>query len=281
VDAQGAAQFSDREITDSWITSIEVEQLIAEGWILNVREGYGWEEAFRMREYVGKLESLRVNAPDGPSGALGTMVKSIGNNSYGKTVESLDGMELLMSVERPVATARELETNGKRASWHPYHADDEQLENIWFRFREPGWREYHQPQLGAFITAHVRMLVRRAALLAPRDFLYADTDCVVFSRPVPLPVDPKKYGMWKLEASAAPYWLIAKKVYAQQDGDWSESHPRHAKGMNVKKLTRSHFQRWHEGLAPAQEQAQRSNFVAFCAGAPMFKSRSRVGQRFA
>ncbi len=280
VDAEGDAQFSEREITDTWLTNIEVDQLIAEGWILHVVEGYGWEETFSMREYVAKLEALRGSAVDGPSGALGTMVKSIGNNSYGKTVEALDGMELLMARERPEPDANDVEKNGKRASWHPYHADDEALENIWFRFREPGWREYHQPQLGAFITAHVRMLVRRAALLAPHEFLYADTDCVVFSRPVPLPVDPKKYGWWKCETAGAPYWLIAKKVYAQQAGDWGEKHPRHAKGMNVRRLTREHFKRWAEGLAPSQEQAQRSNFVAFCAGAPMFKRRERVGQRF-
>lgn len=266
IDSEGHAQFNDQEISDTWITSIEWEQLRAEGWLIDTLEGFGWEETFSMKDYVSKLEALRVTAPDGPSGALGTMVKSIGNNSYGKTVEMLDGMELLMSLEKP-------------EDFHSYQADDEQLENVWFKFREPQWREYHQPQLGAFITAHVRMLVRRAALLAPREWLYADTDCVVFSRPVKLPIDKLKYGYWKIEEEGEPYWMIAKKVYAKQAGDWGRKHARHAKGMNVRRLDRNHFKRWYEGLPPSQVQAQRVNFVQFVAGAEMFKNREKVGQR--
>lgn len=268
IDITGAAQFSDSVITDTWVTSIEWTQLRDEGWIIDTREGYGWEETFSMKDYVAKLEHLRTSAPDGPSGALGTMVKSVGNNSYGKTVEMLDGMEFLFAYDKP-------------KDFHPYHGDETQMENVWFRFKEPQWREYHQPQLGAFITAHVRMLVRRAALLAPQNFLYADTDCVVFDRPVSLPVDRLKYGFWKVEEAGERYWIITKKVYAKIEGSWDAKHARHAKGMNVKRLTKADFAAWAKGVAPRQRQLQRNNFVNFVTGGEMFKSREKVGQKFA
>lgn len=261
VDMQGDARFETREISETWLTSIETDQLRREGWRIEVIEGYAWEDAFSMREYVDKLERLRTSAVDGPNGALGTVVKSIGNNSYGKTVELLDGMELLLAKECP-------------EGFNDYLGDDEEgIANVWFKFKPPQWREYHQPQIGAFITAHVRMVVRRAALLAPEAFIYADTDCVVFDSPVDLPVDPKRYGYWKTEESGRDYWIITKKVYAAKDGSAS-----HAKGLNVKRLTTADFEGWFNGRSPRQRQVQRNNWLKVMMGAPMFNDREKVGQ---
>lgn len=267
IDANGTACFDAKEISDTWVTSIELAQLERERWRVKVAEGYAWENAFQMREYVNKLEALRMAAPDGPSGALGTMLKSLGNNSYGKTLEMLDGMELLLSLERPGEEFRE------------YQPDEDLLSNVWFRFKQPQWRDYHQPQIGAFITAHVRMEVRRAALLAPESFIYADTDCTVFDAPVDLPIDPKRYGYWKQEEQGEYFYMITKKVYASRAQD-EKGRPRvaHAKGLNVKRLTLADFERWHEGRPPIQEQVQRQSWLKVMGGAPMFVSREKTGQ---
>src|SRR5258706_6104845 len=95
------------------------------------------------------------------------------------------------------------------------------------------------------------MEVRRAALLAPGAWLYADTDCVMFSQAVALPVDPGQYGKWKLEAAGEPYLLIAKKVYSDILY-WGPiaTRTRHAKGMNVKKLPDDDFSAWYKGAWP-------------------------------
>lgn len=263
VNMEGEQAYSDREIADTWITSEELKQLRAEGWKIEEREAYGWEEGFQMREYVQKLEYLRMNAPDGPGGSLGTMVKSIGNNSYGKTVEMLDGLELLLSKEKP-------------EGFHEYQADDDLLSNVWFRFAEPHMREYHQPQIGAFITAHVRMVVRRAALANVAAFLYADTDCAVFDRAVKLPLDAKKYGFWKQEVAGDQYWLITKKVYGSHDGKTL-----HAKGLNVRRLSVADFAAWYAGRPPRQRQLQRNNWVKVMTGEPMFRVHEKDGQRLA
>lgn len=261
----GEAGTNAEALPETWITSLEYAQLRAEGWTLKIHESYFWDESFSMRSFVDELEQLRRDSPGGPAGAQGVMVKMIGNNAYGKTCEQLDGIELVMALKCP-------------EGFSPYQAETDELEYIWYRFGNPQFREYHQPQLGAFITAHVRMQVRRAILKAPDAWLYADTDCVAFDRPVKLDLDPVRYGAWKCEESGTEFWIIEKKVYARKDGAWDDKHARHAKGMNVRKLGRDDFRAWFEGRPPVQVQVQRQNFVKFIGGGPMFAERRKFGQ---
>lgn len=254
--------FTLNHIADTWLTSIEINQLKAEGWRFTVHESWCWEGSFSMREYVDKLELIRTTCEGGPSGPIGTVIKAVGNHSYGKTVERLEGMELLIAAECPQGFA-------------PYYADGfEPLPHVWHRFTEPRAKDYHQPHIGAFITAHVRMVVRRAALLNPQAWLYADTDCVVFSESVTgrLDIDPRRYGAWKLEEDGTPHLIIAKKVYhnlATGQG--------HAKGLNVKRLTGADYRAWYEGAPPVQDQVQRNNFVTVMQGAEMYREQTRRG----
>lgn len=261
-DSDGDAVFGLNRITDTWLTSLEYAQLKREGWTITVTDSYFWDESFSMKSYVAKLEQLRRESPGGPNGAQGLMVKAVGNNSYGKTVETLDGIELLLSQERP-------------EGFTEYQAETDELQHVWFRLNRPIPREYHQPQIGSFITAHVRMVVRRAALVKPDAWIYADTDCVVFSQPVELPVDPIQYGQWKLEVEGEPYRFIQKKVYAKIGGGDS-----HAKGMNVKRLSDADFEAWFNGVAPQQVQLHRNNFIKVMTGGPMFVTHSKVGEDF-
>jgi len=261
---RGRSVFALQEIGETWLTSIEINQLRAEGWKIEVKESWFWESGFRLKEYVDRLEFLRVGEGRNPKDAQGEMVKMIGNNSYGKTVEQLDGLDLIMGAEQP-------------EGYSPYPVDDEAadpgLEYVWYKIGEPMLREYHQPQIGAFITAQVRMVVRRAALQNPDAWLYADTDCVMFRAPVTLDVSATRYGAWKVEAEGDRYKIIAKKVYTSHDGV-----TKHAKGMNVKKLTGEDFDKWLSGVPPRQNQIQRQNFVKVISGFDMFIEREKVGE---
>ena len=201
-------------------------------------------------------------APGGPSGAEGLMIKAIGYNSYGKTAERHGGEEIVMSLTRPVG-------------YQAYHEDDPALGSIWCKNSNPLQRVYHCPQIAAFITSHVRMVVRRAILLNPSAWLYADTDCAMFSAPVALDIDPVRYGAWKIEEEGAPYRIINKKVY-HKIGD---KKIKHAKGMNIARLGEAAFKRWYEGNAPVQYQVQRQNFLNFLSAPDkMFKTRKRKGE---
>lgn len=251
----------------TWVTSIEYDQLKSEGWSIKVFESIYWDDSFSMTEYVNGLEKLRSTCDGGPSGPIGTMVKAVGNHSYGKTVEQLEHIEYLIASGLPIG-------------YLPYYGDNiDPLENIYYRFtplEQIKPKAYHKPQIGAFITAHVRMVVRRAALLSPDHWLYADTDCVIFSEDVTdkLDCDAKRYGAWKIEEQGSEYQIIAKKVYRNV-----ETNSLHAKGLNVKRLTPNDFDKWYAGDAPVQEQTQRNNFLMAMRGAEMYRKQIRSGTR--
>lgn len=252
------------KLTDTWLTSVEIEQLYAEGWSVRIVEGVVWEDSFRMTEFVDKLERLRMSDPQGPSGPLGTVCKSAANNCYGKTVERLDGAEFRVALEKPEGFSRSIP------------GAEESLPYLWYRIKKPILRPYHQPQIGAFITAYVRMVLRRAALIAPDAFIYGDTDCAAFSRPVDLPLDPKIYGKWKKELDGGEAFFITKKVYFLRD-DFEKN--KKAKGMHTDKLTWNDFMEWFDGRPPDQWQVQKQSFLRVMTGADMFVDRRKVGQR--
>lgn len=272
IDARGrlAAVFAAREVGDTWLTSSEVEQLRREGWRVDVREAWVWPEWFSMRDFVDRLETLRQTCDGGPSGPIGTMVKATGNHSYGKTAEQLSPLQFVIASECP-------------DDFVPFYGDETTpLDHVFYRIDEDAEaRAWHQPQIAAFITAHVRMVIRRAALLAPDAWLYADTDCVIYSRPVDgLDIHPTRYGAFKIEETGATYQIIAKKVYAEvADPGASKTPKRSAKGMNVKRLTADDFSRWFDGEPPIQHQIQLQNFMSVMRGAEMFRRQTREGTR--
>lgn len=263
-DGKFTSVFERNRISDTWICASEYEQLVSEGWRINVIESWFWESNFNMRDYVDGLERGRMSAEGGPSGPIGTTYKNIGNHSYGKTVEDIEPVEYVIAKEPPTGFV-------------PHYADgqtEDPLDHVFYRLIDPIEKNYHQPQIGAFITAHVRMVLRRAALLDPEAWLYADTDCVVFSRDIAdeLDIHPSRYGAWKIEAAGVEHKIIAKKVYLD-----TQSGKGHAKGMRVKELTTDHFDEWFAGTPPVQEQTHRNNFLAVLEGAEMFRAQTRTG----
>jgi hypothetical protein len=97
-------------------------------------------------------------------------------------------------------------------------------------------------------------------------------NCVAFDSPVDLPLSATQYGYWKQETDGEHYRIIAKKVYASIGAK-----EKHAKGLNIKRLTDDDFKDWFNGIVPVQEQTQRQNFVAVMAGFDMFIERTRRG----
>jgi hypothetical protein len=270
VNGKVASVFGVNEIAETWLTSVEIDQLRSEGWQIEIFESYQWEDSFTMSEYVDRLETLRMNCDGGPSGPIGTMVKAVGNHSYGKTVEEIPPIRFALATAAP-------------PGYEQYFDDaDNAIQHVFYRL-DPDQRQknYHAVQIGAFITASVRMKLRRAALLAPASFLYADTDCVVFDSDVThlLDVHPSRYGAWKVEESGTEFAMIAKKVYAEVVSADEKPAKRSAKGLNVKRLSGADFAAWAQGTPPVQEQVQRQNFLVVLQGAEMFRRQVRRGTR--
>lgn len=271
--------FSTNEITDTWLTSTEHRQLIAEGWRIKVREWFAWSRTFTMRDYVDRLERLRTTCEGGPSGPIGTMVKATGNHSYGKTVEQVEPIEYIIAAECPDDCLPFYDEQGAQPIEHVFYRVD----------TERRAKAHHQPHIGAWITAHVRMVLRRAALLAPDAWLYADTDCLIFSRDVTalLDIDAKRYGAYKIEEAGTHYAIIAKKVYTELEtedpqnfvGPENPKLKRSAKGLNVKRLRSTDFADWYAGRVPVQFQTQSQNFLAVMSGAQMYREQRREGTK--
>lgn len=257
----GAARYTNGKTTpeETYLLSNEIEHARRDMWDVEIIDGDYWEESFNFAEAVNELEALRFTDPDGPSGALGTMVKQVGNNGYGKFLEELDGSEYVIATEAPDGFAL-------------YQPDT--YSDVYFKIGEPQERPYHRPQIGCFITAHVRIAIREAALPAQRDFLYADTDGLKFTKPVRhLDIDPRRYGAWKAEIANKRAILIAKKVYFVAD----DKPTFHAKGLRVRELTVDDMENWFKGEAPTQRQLQRQSFVAVMGGQSMFRYLNRRG----
>lgn len=277
--------FAGVHIPDTWITSSEHEQLMSEGWRIQIKESWSWSGIFNLKDYVDKLERRRMTCEGGPSGPEGTIYKCVGNHSYGKLLEENEPITYVLASDCP-------------PGFVPHYPDGESdpIKHIYEqRIDDVHPKDYHQPHIGAFITAHVRMVVRRAALMDPDSWLYADTDCIVFSRDVTerLDIDAKRYGAWKIEESGTVFQIIAKKVYVKKvdsqtalDWDHPDKATREAarakvkgsaKGLHVKKVSPDMFTAWLEGTPPIQEQIQRNNFLKVMQGAEMYRLQKRRG----
>lgn len=253
----GAANFTSGARVTTWILSTEIDHLLMDDWEVEIDEGYAWSDSFNFADMVNNLERERFSDPDGPGGPYGIVIKTLGNSSYGKTLERLDGISLVLAKQCPDGYVKYAQMGDD-----PVYAKDE----------GQSFAPYHQPQIGAFITAHVRIQVREAALAMPEHFIYADTDCVVFSAPAThLDIDPRRYGAWKAETEGVEYCFIGKKVYFGADGS------RHAKGLRIRDVSDAEFNAWYAGDVPKQKQLQRVNFLKMVAGQDMFRYLERAG----
>lgn len=247
-----------RSEIDTWIMSNEVEHLIDDDWNIEFVDGWYWPEKWNWKIAVDACEQMRYTDPGGPSGPLGTVIKQVGNSGYGKLLERLDGVSYIFAAKQPEGYIQ----------WH-----GERESPIYMKQEQPFRALYHQPQLGCFITAHVRIQLRSAALTMPEAFVYGDTDGAAFTKPNPhLAIDPKKYGLWKSECEGEEYIFIGKKVYCGVDDG-----VRHAKGLRVKELETKDFEYWLRGVVPKQVQLQRNNFMKMAMGEPMFRNLERTG----
>lgn len=255
----GIGKFTIGTKADCWITSIEIEHLKLDGWKVEVITGYFWTDSFNMKQFVDKLEKLRSTDKDGPSGPLGTLVKALGNNAYGKTLEQLWDNEFIIAKEKP-------------DGYQLFDSFDPDAKYVFARERKSFHKKYHLPQIGAFITAHVRCVVRENACYDEEHFLYADTDCIAFSRKARhLHLDPIRYGSWKVENAGCNFIIIGKKAYWTEDGEVK------AKGMMIRHLSKKHFDDWKRGMIPWQKQLQRQNILKVLSGCAMFVEQTRKG----
>lgn len=263
---QGEALECYGEATKTILCSNEIRCLRRHGWRVDVHKGFVWQAKFRMQKFVDRLERLRRKHPAGTP--INVMCKALGNNAYGKMNEHVPNTRFIIARNQPENAL-------------PYNPGDPLFKYIWVQHEEGDQGKfYHRPHVAAFITAAVRCKLFDAIMLAPDDFLKADTDSVCFTRPVKLPISEWKYGRWKLESEGERHIIIGKKVYARFDGKeraWKFV----CKGLHTKRLTVADFERWFKsGKVPEQQQMQLLSFKSSSL-APSYRPVKRKGTNFA
>lgn len=243
----------------TWLTSDEIRCLRRHGWLCVVQRGFVWQSHFSMTTFVNSLEARRKAYASGT--AMNTIVKNIGNNAYGKTLQESGNERYIVSAKRP------------RGAFPVFDGSGEHIDGLWFRTEKRDTRRrYERPQIGAFITAHVRTVLYDAIMGDPDHFVKCDTDSVSFTRPQTLLISPWRYGDWKLVTDGKRDIVIGKKVY------WSTGKGATCKGLRVKQLKRRDFERWFaEGTPPNQTQVQLLSWKKSLA--PLWRVQERSGTR--
>lgn len=260
------------------ILSNEIAALRSKGWTVTIENGWYWEGAFTLQAMVDELEALRGSCEGGPAGPIGTMVKMLGNHSFGKTLEQPKNERIVICADNPTTD----ET--KYGPWFPGYvagaADDPHYDCYWFTIDDETAKVYHRPQIGAFITAGARMDMFDLASLAPEAFVKADTDSVAFTMPMAAleaQLHPSRYGALKLESDGDEHIVLGKKGYYNVATGKAT-----CKGLHVGKLTEEHFRRWFEGEVPTQTQTQTLSWKrGVSIDGPQYRIQQRRGTDFA
>lgn len=246
------------------LVSPELDILVRAGWEVAIDRGYEWTDSFDMGVMVDALERQRMSCDGGPKGAIGTMIKSIGNNAYGKTQEEVDGIRYRISGMCP------------GEGWHAAEAETEGMESVWVSYETPQECDYHRLQIGVFITAYGRCQLYDQIIRHGSEVLYADTDCTITSRDIAdtLDIDPGRYGAWKVERqSGGEVIVLNKKSYC-----WPAADVRHWKGIHVDMVSAEDYERAYvTGEVPEQAMTQRQGILKVLGGHDMFVGRSRHG----
>lgn len=240
-----------------WLASPEIEQLKSEGAKIKIISGYFWEDSFSFKNAIDQLEKLRAKG-----GALKAIAKAIGNSAYGKFAQRGNNEEYQISHLKP------------SKGWFRYDAFGE-YKNLWVtpNIKKHWTNDFYQPQLSTFISAYVRMELRRAIIKQGAAFLYCDTDSMILTqRAKGIEIHPTKFGAWKCEAINHEMVIVGRKTYADLTA------------LNVVsscvRLSVDDVVKWLEGQTPKTEMQTRTNYLNALFGEPMFKQIYRSGMDY-
>lgn len=248
------------------ILSPEIELLRRLDWSVTVTHGWTWTDSFTMSELANQLETARATCEGGPKGPIGTMIKAIGNNAFGKTLEQVDGMRYRFSSIQP------------GSAFHHYAAEIPATDTLWCALEDTEPADYQKLQIGVFILAYGRIQLYEQIARHGADVLYSDTDCLITRRDITdsLDIHPSRYGAWKIEQTGQYVFVLNKKAYA-----WparSAGRVKHWKGLHTREISYAAYERaYTHGEVPAQPQLQRRGIMRVVCGLPMFGELTRHG----
>lgn len=138
------------------------------------------------------------------------------NNAYGKFAQSPERYQdhcFTSTWETPEGGPFDAELNPN--GWKPKFQNEHRI--IWTRNQDGKRKTYFNVATGASITGAARAYLHRAIVSSNRP-AYCDTDSIICTA-LPVDVDARRLGAWKLEATGTRLAIAGKKTYALFDGD--------------------------------------------------------------
>lgn len=247
-----------------WVCDTELSQLISEGFVFKVHDGWVWSDTFTFEDAINNLEQIRAAAkPDDP---IHHIIKAIGNSSYGKFADRGADLEYCFSLSRPSG-----------AGWFQYDPFEEHKKNLWCRHtkNERFYNALYQPQIACFVAAQVRNQLRAACIAEHENFLYCDTDSIILNRPsTSIDIHPSRYGSFKTVSAGREYIIIGRKVYADLESE-------RVKSTAVHNVTIPEIKKWFDGEPPKKSMLARRAALQTVFGFDMFYNLERRGIDFA
>lgn len=192
-----------------WITSHELRmaQKLQLCEITQVIEVHAWNEVRSFDKFVYPLDREKIAAEEKGDKAGRTIAKLTENNAYGKFATDPTRFKEF----RLFDSVSECEAAG-------FGIDGELGERIIGAVRkDPIPRQYYNVATAASITGAGRSIFMHAWAAGQRT-AYGDTDSQ-WCQDLPLELDQKKLGAWKLETECDTLYIAGKKLYAAHRGE--------------------------------------------------------------
>lgn len=191
-----------------WITSHELRmaQKLRLAEVTQVIEVYAWDEVRSFDKFVYPLDKEKIDAETRGDKAGRTIAKLTENNAYGKfATDPTRFKEFKLFNSVPECEAAGFKVDGELGS-----------RIIGALPITPIPRQYYNVATGASITGAGRSIFMHAWACGDRT-AYGDTDSQ-WCQELPLELDQKKLGAWKLETEADTLYIAGKKLYAAHRG---------------------------------------------------------------
>lgn len=178
--------------------------------ITQVIEVHAWDEVRSFDKFVYPLDREKIAAEDRGDKAGRTIAKLTENNGYGKlATDPARYKEFRLFESVPECEAAGFQVDGELGA-----------RIIGALPVVPKARQYYNVATAASVTGGGRSILMHAAACADRP-VYGDTDSL-WCQSLPLALDQKKLGAWKLETECDRLYIAGKKLYAANRGDSPE-----------------------------------------------------------
>lgn len=206
---------------EGWIYSIEMDNAIKHGYIIEILKGYQFEKGYIFKEYIEKMYNLRLQYDK--SHPLNLIAKLLQNSLYGKFAMKNEGTLIDIFDSSNEKDLKKFDT--MLELYDDTLADYIKIGNHYITIRK-SLANYKHDEEDSFHGLEVNVAIASAISGGARVWMslfknnplfklyYSDTDSIVVDAELPSFMVGKELGQYKLEHTLLKAVFLAPKVYA-------------------------------------------------------------------